>query len=734
MSFFKHHDDSETTPQPDLNIKEDKNIKYIPIQKNKSASSVIGQVTQVDVLSPAAISIDSDYPNPSDTVLINETGGTKSFYRPYYIVPAGYPRNINIDTLQNVIDHGWIDCAIDIHPRPNGEADRDLRHIQTILESNSQFQSDHGMQFQLRDNLLKSEDIEVVLSELQKHDNRLYDVIITFLVYGKNHNELDQRCHQFADEMDNNGFTVQPVTHRVKSGFLETVPLGVPIATLNDMLRMVDRFALSQMDLAQNASGEFNEGIPFARNLKTGQEEYLNVFGTKEKSPDNYNMFIMGQSGSGKSAANKIKIYREVTMLGYHHRSIDPDGEYVKLAHTLHQLNLDITPDSDFCINPCSLSVAERELDDFAFDKDELTDSEYNDLRNLLNNKNINRSQIIKRNGKHYLRYVPILQKINQIEDFINQIFIVEGNEQLNFTERACLEKAISEVFNDLGITNDPASLYQGQAGSINGVWYENMPKPEPTLSMIDQKLRELFYNKQKEHSPIRRLLAAMQAYLKTGTKPLFDGQTNFGRGHDTKLGKYYYVNFNISELSGSFKHIAYYVLTQLLWNDWIKNPEFAAHKKVLDADEILQEIDNDSWASFMELVVRQCRKYNASLTTIAQDLDRVEDNNKMRALISNSQFFFFTHIKQARREAIQHAFQLNEGVMDQLCGETEKGEGVMMNRNKCLWVRTDVTPEELTFVESNVSKQRELEKEATDRFKLANKELRKSIIGRGDD
>lgn len=61
MSFFKHHDDSETTPQPDLNIKEDKNIKYIPIQKNKSASSVIGQVTQVDVLSPVAISIDSDY-------------------------------------------------------------------------------------------------------------------------------------------------------------------------------------------------------------------------------------------------------------------------------------------------------------------------------------------------------------------------------------------------------------------------------------------------------------------------------------------------------------------------------------------------------------------------------------------------------------------------------------------------------------------------------------------------
>ena len=56
---------------------------------------------------------------------------------------------------------------------------------------------------------------------------------------------------------------------------------------------------------------------------------------------------------------------------------------------------------------------------------------------------------------------------------------------------------------------------------------------------------------------------------------------------------------------------------------------------------------------------------------------------------------------------------------MDQLCGETEKGEGVMMDRNKCLWVRTDVTPEELTFVESNVSKQRELEKEATDRFKL---------------
>ena len=104
---------------------------------------------------------------------------------------------------------------------------------------------------------------------------------------------------------------LQPVTHRVKSGFLETVPLGVPIATLNDMLRMVDRFALSQMDLAQNASGEFNEGIPFARNLKTGQEEYLNVFVQKKNHLITITCLSWDSLVSGKSAANKIKIYRE---------------------------------------------------------------------------------------------------------------------------------------------------------------------------------------------------------------------------------------------------------------------------------------------------------------------------------------------------------------------------------------------------------------------------------------
>ena len=93
------------------------------------------------------------------------------------------------------------------------------------------------------------------------------------------------------------------------------------------------------MDIARNASGRFNGGIPIGNNQATPSQntEFLNIFGTDTHRPINYNMGIVGEAGGGKSAANKLKMAREISILGFEHRSIDPDGEYVLLAKRLGQ-------------------------------------------------------------------------------------------------------------------------------------------------------------------------------------------------------------------------------------------------------------------------------------------------------------------------------------------------------------------------------------------------------------
>ena len=690
-----------------------KNV-YIPVSKNKAASKSIGEPTQLETISPSSIAIDDDS-NP-DTVCINESGNMREFAQPYYIPASGYAYQVDLDTFRSVLSHGWVDCSIDIYPQDNAIARRDLKRTQTIIEGNLLYQEEKGMQFQLRDNIIKSQSIEYILAGIQRQINSVYYITVTFLIYGNNANDLRRHCDQFTSEMANTGFTVQKLSSRVKSGFLDTIPLGIQLTTLDDAMRLIDCHALAKFDFAQNEAGRFNEGIPYAINLQNAQRnmEYLNIFGTEEHSPDNYNFGYVGESGSGKSFANKIKIYREIMLSDYHIRTIDPNREYVKLAHRIghkNALNLDFSPDSSLIINPCRLTIAEKPTNVVEdYDNNSEYDADIGELRQLITDQKLSDNQIVTHDGEHFIRYVPIDSKINQIIDFVKQIYAADYDNKYVMTpeEKQILSHSIRKVFDNLGITSNPDSLYTGTPGDYNGRIVTNVPKPEPTLSDIEQVIRKDYFDGKEDTSPATRLLSVISPYLRTGTIPIFDGQTFFGYGQKNDLGDYRYVNFNISELQGSFKQVAAYVIAQINWSNWIVNPRYATQKKVLVIDEILQLIKNPIFGDFVELAIRQARKFNASITWLAQDLGQIKKSDQFRALISNSNFFYFTHIKESERKMIQELFNLNDGVMDKLCSPIKPGEGILVDNEQQLWTKIWVMPSDMEYAESNVAKARQ--------------------------
>lgn len=672
--------------------------------KNQDAPSTeLGQPSLLEIIGPSWWSTDDLM---QEEFVMRENMKNRTYGIAAYVPPSGYPRMLDTNIFQEVLALGYVDITLDIVPRTRRETMHDLSNQMTVIQANAEFQQSQGQTFQLRENIAKYNDIDNLLDQIQFDENRLYNLSISFIVYGTSERDLNRNFGTVADLLANEGISVTPYTKRVKSGYLQTVPIGARMYNLEDTYRNVDRKSLAVMDLARNAAGRFNGGIPFGLNQATPSQntEFLNVFGTNTHRPINYNMGIVGESGGGKSTANKLKMAREITITGFEHRSVDPDGEYVLLAKQLGQLNLTVTPDAEFIINPCAISVSETPLEEEVMTDDSGRPMDDEEIEEAIRYSNDGRQIITHEDGAKYVQKVPISQSINNVERFVNLILASSGNNTgLTVGEKRRLEDAMTKVINDLGITADPDSLYENKSGMVNGQYYDRMPKPEPTLTDIYEALIDQNTDEDGNEDPkVSRLLDGLKPYLRTGSKPIFDGQTFFGKGRSATLNEYKYVNFNISQLQGDFQKVAYYVITQYLWEQWMNNPAKALEKKVLDMDEILQFIDDDFMFEFVETMARRDRKRNGSLTWLTQDIERLKDNTKAKALVSNSEFMFLLATKPEHRQLMKNAIDLTEGSLDILCNNPEPGEGILRQEGESVWLRTNPQPFEMTFAESN--------------------------------
>lgn len=671
--------------------------------KSKVPSSILGQPTIANVIGPSYWSTD-DY--MQDGFIMRENMKSKTYGIAAYVPPSAYPRMLDTQIFQELLAQGNVDLTLDIVPVSRRESMKELTGMLNVILANAYYQQEKDQTFQLRENIAKYNDIDNLLDEIQFDENRAYNLATSMIVWGHSQRDVNHNLGIVQDLLGNENVGVTPYNKRQKSGFLTTIPIGARLVSIDDTYRNVTRKAVAILDIARNAAGKFNGGIPFGNNQATPSKntEFLNVFGTETHRPINYNMGIVGEAGGGKSAANKLKMAREISILGYEHRSIDPDGEYVLLAKQLGQLNLTITPNANFIINPCALSLYETPLEE-----ETATDAN----GNLLDDEEIEeqiklsadgRQIVTHKDGTKYVQQVNITQMVANVKGFVNVILTSNSAEKgMNVSEEKRLEDAINAVIDDFGITIDPDSLFKDKAGMVDNMYQNRMPKKEPTLTDIYCQLEKQNTDDNGHlDTKVERLLDALKLYLRNGTRPIFDGQTNFGPGRSVLLNDYKYVNFNISQLDGTLKRVAYYVITQYLWERWMKNPAKATIRKVLDADEILQFIDDPEMSAFFETIVRRDRKRHGSITWLTQDIERFKGNPKAKALVTNSEFMFILATKPEHRQLMKETTNLTDGALDILTGNPEPGEGILRIENESIWIRTNPEDFEMDFVESN--------------------------------
>ncbi|MFL0365239.1 VirB4 family type IV secretion system protein [Pseudobacillus sp. 179-B 2D1 NHS] len=635
-----------------------------------------------DVIAPEGVQIKAE-----DYGVIKQSVGTETYFRPIYIPRDGYPRKMQTNWMNEILSSGEVDVMIDIHKVPKTQAVRSLQKQETMLRSNLSWQTTRGNIDQISDLRTKIDDTTILMDEIQFSENDMFHVSTSMMLYANSKRELDRYSEYLEDLLAGSFFKLVTAYSRIKKAFLSISPIGKNY--LHDTLRNLDRRALGTFSPFISGSGIYTGGVPFGINKIDGRLEFINSFGNESWKPDNYNVGIFGISGSGKSVAMKLKIAREMAGANIYAGIIDPEGEFVKLTKLLDGVNLDITEESGIIINPCSMNYSDVELD---VGSDE-------ELELLLED---DEKEIIEKDGKIYQRFVPVREKINEMLDFFDFLVRGKGGESdgLDVFERSYLEEAIGKVLDDLGITTHPDSLFKNEVGEVDGQLVQSqVRKPEPEILQIYETLQQICGNDPKAE----RLIAAIKPFLRTGSMPLFDGQTYLGRGVTQTLDSARLINFNISSLEEGFlRPVAFHVILNYLWEYFIKDINRANLKKYIYADELWQFVDNEQTVSFFEKIARRIRKRNGGLVYASQDFVRLLESPKARGILTNTFTTFFLRQNKIDLRQIRENFNLTQGEIDILFANTDKGEGILRIGENSVWLQTNPSEEEMLFIESN--------------------------------
>lgn len=535
-------------------------VEEIPIDEKKLPINQVGDIW--DVISPEGLSIKR---TSDDIGLIKQSLGSQTFFRPFYVTREGYPRKMQTNWLYALTSSGEIDLMIHVNKVAKNEAIRMLQKQNTTIKANQAFQIKRGNQDQILDNRTKIADTEMLMEEIQFSDNDAFNVAITGTVYGDSERELNKYSEYIEDEMSSKFFTLASAWGRVKKGFRSVSPIA--LNEIHDANRNLDRRALATFAPFISGSGKFNGGVPLGKNRITGQKEFYNAFGTPENRPENYNMCIFGISGSGKSLGLKLLLSRETTGAAVYSRLIDVEGEFNKIVKRLGGTVVNLSEESTTRINPLAMNVSNVPIED-SQDDEELE---------LL--ENADQREVIEKNGKKYISFVPIREKINEGLDFFDIICRGKNQEKDGLTvfEQNYIEEALKSIYDLLGYSTHPSSLYEEVPKEVNGMIIQSkVRKAEPTVSDVYQYLTANF----GDRGNCERLLAAIRPFLRDGSKPIFDGQTYLGE-EDVDLHGARLVSFNISQMEEGFlRPIAYHVILNYIWEYFVKNVDNEEKRK----------------------------------------------------------------------------------------------------------------------------------------------------------
>lgn len=654
-----------------------------------------------EMISPQKVEVAEDH------LSIEYESNKRMYSRFLYIPRHGYPQQVTQNWLQPILNLGEIDILMHVNTIPPNQSIKMLTKEDIDIRTRKLASQTRGNEEQIREAEREQQKILKYMNDIQEQQNSVYFVSILFNVFNNDSlNDLNRLTEKVMDELENM-MARSNILYNRQIQALEHFALLNMKFKFADTLRTMDRDALVASTPMYGGKGRYLGGVPIGYNKIDQSYEHLNIFHPENM---NYSVSLIGVAGSGKSLAMKLIINRMTTLGKGMFRIIDVEGEYGSLVKHLGGANIEVDPESSIRINVCSINYIE-------VDATPMTEEDEEELKELKEHEasgDPNAKRVVEKdNGEVVYQYVPIKDAVGQISDFCNIVKKGEDNiaeNALTPKERSALEDAIYAVFDDKGITMNPESLYETIEEEGVLAKTKKVKKDEPTLSDIYEKL----IKKQQEDGDevAIELIHSLKPFLRDGSSPIFDGQTNLGRNMSQNFDDIRTVNFDLSGITNSFFfNIATHVVNNYTWEQFIKSPSLVSEKKLVVVDEFWMHVDHDSTISSYEKMSRRSRKRNAGMIYASQDFQRIADNKKAQGVIANTYTNIFLKQGAVDKREVKRTFQLNAQEMS-LLNNPDKGEGIIRVGDQSIWFRTDPSEEEIIFSESNMAKQQEMLKQ----------------------
>lgn len=274
--------------------------------------------------------------------------------------------------------HVKIDASVHIHPIRKEWAlqylnDKKMAAESSAMAENIQDERKNKNQRIYKEQARSSEQLYQLLDN--NANENLFQVSVVFGIYGKAEFEIDKKTgdknlikssrqdviektntfRKVLARISGGGFAMKPLLHQQRDGIKSLLPWGY--GGLHSFQTMyTSALATSYPFLHGNL--QIKDGILYGVNPRTHSPYFFNSFDTDWVNA--YNVVVIGNTGSGKSATLKTLLGRYAlrgTQIFIIDPAINTKGEYVNLANSLDGTVIDFGGNDDLYLNPFELLV-----------------------------------------------------------------------------------------------------------------------------------------------------------------------------------------------------------------------------------------------------------------------------------------------------------------------------------------------------------------------------------------
>lgn len=468
--------------------------------------------------------------------------------------------------------------------------------------------------------------------QVNKDEYKLFDSNFFFVIKDKNISELNSKYRIAKNIASKKNITLNDLRYRQLLAWSEVC--NYPFERLDKEYYQITsiNLALGWPFESENHNDNNNLLLGFTDN--TRMPISFKLFDMSHSNRTNFNMFVNGTSGMGKTTFTK-KLLTSILATNNKVVIIDPQGEYTELATKLNGQIIDLGIGKNTIINPLQV-------------RNTLKDSSKNDVISLINNH------------------------LSWLESFFKTLLNIESHKWI------LLQNVIKDFYKDNKIykLNDieclEASKWPTMSDLINYIskyktdHLKNSIVKKAILDDLGENLTFLFENNGRYQELFNGYtnISLDNDFVVFNTQNLINGADNIG----AKLGTMCLLNF----------------VSEIVFNNWTCNEilkrEYLAKNNIrlMNAKQIEETIkfcavivdeahlyvdpDNPSILKYMVQMTKTVRKFNAGMIFTTQNpgdftvtSSTTEDASR---IIQNSQYSVFFGLKDSDIEKVQTLFK----------------------------------------------------------------------------